>query len=118
MAEPSFGKRIKELRTQQRLTQRELAARVTIDVGYISKIEAEKVPPPSERVIERLALALGADKDELMALAGRAPKDLEPIITRDARIPTILRRAGGLSPQDWEKVEHYIEQLQANKQEQ
>ena len=117
MAEPSFGKRIRELRTQQRLTQRELAAQVAIDVGYISKIEAEKVPPPSEKVIERLALALGADKDELMVLAGRAPKDLEPIITHDIRIPAILRRARGLSPQDWEKVESYIEQLKASKRE-
>jgi transcriptional regulator with XRE-family HTH domain len=117
MAEPSFGKHIKELRTQQRLTQRELAAQVAIDVGYISKIEAEKVPPPSEKVIERLALVLEADKDELMVLAGRAPKDLERIITRDVRIPTILRRARELSPQDWEKVESYIEQLKASKRE-
>ncbi len=118
MAESSFGKRIKELRTQQRLTQRELATQVAIDVGYISKIEAEKVPPPSEKVIERLALALGADKDELMVLAGRAPKDLEPIITHDIRIPAILRRAKGLSSEDWEKIEHYIEQIQAGKREQ
>ncbi len=117
MAELSFGKRIKELRTQQRLNQRELAARVAIDIGYVSKIEAEKVPSPSEKVIERLASVLEADKDELMVLAGRAPKDLELIITRDARIPTILRRARELSPQDWEQVEHYIEQLKASKQE-
>lgn len=117
MANLSFGRRIRELRTQKTLTQRELAARVKIDVGYISKIESEKVPPPSEKVIERLALVLEADKDELMVLAGRAPKDLERIITRDARIPTILRRARELSPQDWEQVERYIEELRANKRE-
>jgi len=90
---------------------------VAIDVGYVSKIEAGKVPPPSERVIERLASVLGADKDELMVLAGRAPKDLEPIITHDIRIPAILRRAKGLSAKDWEKVERYIEQLKASKRE-
>jgi len=117
MSGPSFGKHIRELRTQQRLTQRSLAANVDIDVGYISKIEADKVPPPSEKVIERLAEVLEADKDELMTLAGRSSKDLEPIITDNARIPTILRRARGLSPQDWEKVEQYIEQLKAKKRE-
>jgi len=111
----SFGKRIKELRLQQRLTQRELATKVAIDVGYVSKIEADKVPPPSEKVIAGLAAALGADKDELMILAGRAPQDLAPIITRDARIPNILRRASGLSAQDWEKIALYIEQLKAGK---
>ena len=117
MAQAAFGKRVKELRNQQRLTQQKLAVQVSVDVGYISKIEAGKVPPPSEKVIERLALALKISKDELMVLGGRAPKDLEPIITGDVRIPTILRRARGLSPQDWAQVERYIEQLAASKQE-
>jgi transcriptional regulator with XRE-family HTH domain len=115
MVELSFGEYIRDLRKQLRLTQRDLASRVGIDVGYISKIEAEKVPPPSEKVIERLASVLGADKDQLMILAGKAPRDLQTIITRDARIPAILRRAKGLSPQEWKKVEEYVERLKTNK---
>ncbi len=115
MPEQSFGKRIKELRVQLKLPQQVLAAEVSIDAGYLSKIEAGKVPPPSEKVIGNLAQVLHADKDELMVLAGKSPKDIEPIITEDVRIPGILRRARGLNAQDWEKVEKYIEQLKSGK---
>ncbi len=115
MPEQSFGKRIKELRVQLKLPQQVLAAEVSIDAGYLSKIEAGKVPPPSEKVIGNLAQVLHADKDELMVLAGKSPKDIEPIITEDVRIPGILRRARGLNAKDWEKVEKYIEQLKSGK---
>lgn len=115
MTQQSFGKRIKALRVQRMLSQQELAAQIDIDAGYLSKIEAGKVPPPSEKVIERLTEILDAEKDELMMLAGKAPKDIEPIITHDPHIPSILRRAKGLSSQDWEKVEKYIEQLKDRK---
>ena len=115
MSEQSFGDRVKELRTQLKLPQQVLAAQVSINAGYLSKIEAGKVPPPSEKVIERLSHILHADKDELMVLAGKSPKDIEPIITEDVRIPGILRRARGLNAKDWEKVEKYIEQLKSGK---
>jgi len=115
MAEQSFGKRIKALRIERKLSQQELAAQVEIDAGYLSKIEAEKVPPPSEKVIERLSKALDTENDELMLLAGKSPKDIEPIITNNSLIPGILRRSKGLSAQDWKKVENYIEQLKSRK---
>lgn len=117
MASQPFGKRIRELRTKRKLTQQELATQSSIDIGYVSKIEADKVPPPSEKVISRLAAVLKADKDELMMLGGRAPKDIEPIITNNPRVPAILRRAKNLSSQDWEKVERYIQELKTSKRE-
>lgn len=115
MASMTFGQRVRQLRKEHRISQQELASQVGIDVGYVSKIEADKVPAPSEKVIERLASYLKTNKDELMVLARRAPKDLEPFITDNARIPTILRRSKGLSSEDWKKVDKYIQQLKRGK---
>ena len=75
-----FGARLRELRIQARLTQRELADRVNIDFTYLSKIENGVLPPPSERVILQLTEALNADKDELITLAGRIPPDIAQIL--------------------------------------
>ena len=71
-----FGAKLRELRLRASLTLRELAARVNVDFTYLSKIESEVKPPPSEKVILKLAAALNSDKDELMVLSGRVPSDL------------------------------------------
>jgi len=75
-----FGVRLRELRKQAGLTQRELADRVNVDFSYISKIESGAAPPPSEKVILQLAEALTADKDELSILAGKIPPDIAQIL--------------------------------------
>lgn len=66
-----FGARIKELREQAGLSQGELADKVKINFTYLSKIESGVMPPPSEKVILRLAEVLDTDRDELMTLAGK-----------------------------------------------
>ncbi|MFQ6122862.1 MAG: helix-turn-helix domain-containing protein [Dehalococcoidales bacterium] len=71
-----FGARLRELRIQAGLTQRELANKINVDFSYLSKIENGVLPPPSDKVILRLAEALNADKDELLTLAGRIPPDI------------------------------------------
>ena len=75
-----FGARLRELRIQARLTQRELAEKVNVDFSYLSKIENGALPPPSEKVISRLAEVLNADKDDLITLAGRIPSDIAQIL--------------------------------------
>jgi len=75
-----FGARLRELRIQAGFTQRELADNVNIDFTYLSKIENGVLPPPSEKVILRLAEVLNADKDEFITLAGRIPADIAQIL--------------------------------------
>ena len=75
-----FGARLRELRTQAGMSQRELANNVNVDFTYLSKIENGVLPPPSEKVILRLAEVLNADKDELITLAGRIPADIAKIL--------------------------------------
>ncbi len=80
MEAQEFGVRLRELRIQARLTQRELANKVNVDFSYLSKIENGVLPPPSEKVILRLAESLNADIDELFTLAGRIPADIAQIL--------------------------------------
>lgn len=75
-----FGKKLRELRSQAHLTQRELAQKIGVDFTYLSKIENGVLPPPSEKVLLLLAESLNADKDELFTLAGRIPTDIAQML--------------------------------------
>ena len=85
-----FGDRLRELRIRARLTQRELAEKIGVDFSYLSKIENGVLPPPSDRLILRLAETLNADKDELFLLAGRIPPDIAELL-RNQKTLQLLR---------------------------
>lgn len=71
-----FGPRIRELRTDKQMGQRELAKAVGVSFTYISKIENEKLDfgnYPSEELIIRLARKLGANADDLLIRAKKIP---------------------------------------------
>jgi transcriptional regulator with XRE-family HTH domain len=86
----NFGARLRELRRKAKLTQRELASQIGVDFSYLSKIENGVLPPPSEKVILRLAEALKVDKDELLILAGRIPEDIAELL-RNKKTLQLLR---------------------------
>jgi transcriptional regulator with XRE-family HTH domain len=67
-------------------TVRKLAARLGIQPSYISKVEREEVPPPSEATIARLAGALHEDPDVLLALAGKVSADLREVIVKRPKL--------------------------------
>jgi transcriptional regulator with XRE-family HTH domain len=75
-----FGKKLRELRNKASLSLRELAGTAEIDFTYLSKIENGVLPPPSEKVIIRLAESLRTDRDDLLTLAGRIPSDITEIL--------------------------------------
>ena len=92
MENTEFGVRLRELRTKAGLSQRELADKVGINFTYLSKIESGTMPPPSEKVIMKLAEALNADKDELITLAGRIPSDIAQLL-KNREVLQSLRKA-------------------------
>ncbi len=99
-----FGSRLRELRRHAGLSLRGLAARTFVDFTYISKLENGQLPPPSEAVVSRLALTLGADGDELCRLSGRVPADIAGVLKSRARREFGLkikeyRRKAGLTQQ-------------------
>lgn len=62
-----LGRRIKELREEKGLLQRQLAAELEIDSPMYSKIERGERKAKREQVI-KLAELLNTDKDELLTL--------------------------------------------------
>ena len=102
-SESSFGKTIRDARKRADLSQKELAERANIDFTYLSKIENDRMPAPSEKTIRALAALLGLDVDELIRLAGYLPADLEAFFVQEPLAIKYLRSLQGdmKTKQDW-----------------
>jgi HTH-type transcriptional regulator, competence development regulator len=86
-----FGAYIRERReglraTDRKFSVRQVAGRIGVEPSYLSKVEREEQPPPSEAKIVALAEALGEDPDVLLALAGKVSSDLQQVIRRRPRL--------------------------------
>ena len=74
-----LGKLIAEARLARSLSLRELARRIGKSPAYLVSLEqAEESPGASEDTLKSLASELGLDRDVLLALAKKTPKDLVP----------------------------------------
>lgn len=93
----SFGGYLRERREalRQRDAQysvRGVAAAIGVEPSFLSKVERDEVPPPSEAKIARLAEVLGEDPDALLALAGKVSAELQTIIRERPRLFAQLLR--------------------------
>ena len=111
----TLGSRIRVLRLEAKLSQRDLADRVAkrlkeddrggFDFTYLSKIENDRLVP-SAAVILALAAELRGDSDELLALAGKAPADVGDMLKKSEGARMFFRSALStqLSEEDWKKL--------------
>ncbi len=60
-----FGRRLKELRTQKKLTQEDIAYKAEVTVYYISKIERGLANPSLETLV-KIASALNTNLSDLL----------------------------------------------------
>lgn len=99
----TFGIKIRELRKTKQLSLRELAGSVGIDFTYLSKIENDRLPPPAEDTIRKIALVLDSDADELLLLANKVPSDLAEHLVRYPETVELLRSMEGkiYSREEW-----------------
>lgn len=124
--ETTFGERIRQLRNDSDLTQRDLADRVAkalrdreegrgFDFTYLSKIENGKLPPPSTVVIFQLARELKADCDELLGLAQKVHPEVQEVFKKSEPARVFFRSAVDmkLSGADWEAL---LEDMKRRKQ--
>lgn len=91
-----FGERVRQLRTQRKLTQRDLATKIGVSDTYISKVENENLhfgDFPSEKFIHKLADVLDADEEELLLLADKVPAGIRK---RVRERPEAFRTLAGL----------------------
>ncbi|MCP4511957.1 MAG: helix-turn-helix transcriptional regulator [Fuerstiella sp.] len=106
----TVGQRIREIRKQRNLTQRELAERVGINFTYLSRVENDRLDAeqtPREETLQKIAKALRADPDELLLLARRIPDAFRDRILAK---PGIFRRILKLSDN---ALEEMLEGLEA-----
>ena len=77
--EPSFGEWVREEMRRREWRQADFARATDVDVSMVSRWLHGRRPDPAS--LERVALALGADLDALLTLAGhrpRSPRDDDP----------------------------------------
>ena len=107
-----FGERVKELRLQRKLTQQKVAEKIGVTVGYISKVEKERLQfgdYPSEKFIHKLADALQCDEDELLLLTDRVPPAIQ---MRVLERPEAFRRIAEL---DDKTLDRLLDQIGSNR---
>lgn len=68
-----LGARIRALRAELNVLQRELAVRCDLDNGYLSQLESGKHLPSLE-VLRRLAVGLGVEMMDLVAVDATSPR--------------------------------------------
>ncbi len=87
----AFGERLRELRQQKQISQHVLSRQVGVNWTYISKIESASLAPPSAETIRRIAQALDADENELLALAGKIPDGLRQAMKENPLLAELVR---------------------------
>jgi len=93
----TFGSYIRQSREQKRETDasfsvRQLAGRIGVEPSYLSKVERDETPPPSEAKIRNLATELALDPDVLLAMAGKVSTDLQGVIRQRPQLFANLLR--------------------------
>jgi HTH-type transcriptional regulator, competence development regulator len=112
----TFGKYIKELRKKVGLSQRDLADKAGIDFTYLSKIENDKMAPPSEDTIKKIAEALDENADKLIIMADKIPSDYKPVLQSSPEVPMLLRTisSGNFSEEKLKKLVEQAKKLGEN----
>jgi transcriptional regulator with XRE-family HTH domain len=104
--EDSFGNKLRRLRQEAGVGLRELARLVNKSPGYLSDVELERVPPPSQEVIIRIAIALDTDKNDLLMAAKKVDPELSDYVIKQPQAADFLRlaREKKFNGEDWERL--------------
>lgn len=96
MPQPTFGKKIKELRTKKGLTLDQLATETGSSKSYIWELENKDPPRPSAEKLAAIAVALGVTTDYLI---GR-----EEVTLADAEDKAFFREYSQMPDDTREKI--------------
>jgi len=102
----TFGKKARDLRLKADVGLRELARLIGKSPGYLSDVEQNNVPPPSEDVILKIAVVLNEDRNELLKAARKMDPELSNYVSGEPQAADFLRMAKekGFSSKDWETL--------------
>ena len=101
----TFGRFCKDTRETLKLDNpsysiRQVALQIGIEPSYLSKVERDLTPPPSEKTIIKLAAQLNVEADMLLAIAGKVSTDLREIIMKRPMLFSELIRSMKDLPDD------------------
>jgi len=115
----TFGKKLRDLRVNSDIGLRELARLVDKSPGYLSDVEHDNVPPPSEDVILKIAAALSVDKKELLIVAQKMDPEISNYVAQDQEAADFLRmaREKKFGSDDWETLTKLAEAAKLGKSE-
>ena len=102
----SFGKILRNIRLQAQIGLRELAALINKSPGYLSDVELDRVPPPSETMILDIAKALNVNKKDLLKAAKKVDPELSEYVVDQPMAADFLRMAKDheFRENDWERL--------------
>ncbi len=111
--ENTFGQLLKDLRRSKSVSQRDLAVKVGVDFTYISKIENDRLPPPSAQTIEKISDVLGVPHEILLSHSGKVSEDIKAMITASPEVVQFLKevKALNLTSSDWKKLSTQLKQF-------
>ncbi len=116
MPDERFGKKMKELRKEKKISLRQLAKMLKLTPAYISRIENGHENPPKAEHISRIAQILEVDDSVLFELMPkglrhqRIPEDIIEGYQKDEvtnrKVPEFFRtvRKANLSEKDWDNL--------------
>ena len=110
----TLGDRIRELRNAKKLedprfSQRGFSEMLNLSPTYLSRVEGDELIPAAD-TIKRMAVALGTNPDELLALAEKVDPELNGIILeRPKAMAAFLRTASGMSETQLDRFRMYME---------
>ncbi len=96
-----FSAFIRRQRETREISLREMARMIGVSPTYLSKVERDQIPPPTEAKVKAIARIIECDADELLARAGRVSSDVSDIIKRHpAELAALLRTTKDLTADD------------------
>src|SRR6266542_5296596 len=109
---PPIGRRIRQLRTERELPQRELAERAGVSVDLVSKLEQRVKQTPSLQSLGKIAAALGV---EVAALLSHPDADLTPAEDTEQPVDAVdvarLVERSDIGPGTLDTVETIVDRL-------
>jgi len=93
----TFGQKLRDIRRLTNISQRELAIKVGVDYTYISKIENDRLPPPSAETIEKIARVLNVPSTELLAYAKKIPTEIRDSLGTNAEAMKFVSEATNMN---------------------
>ena len=107
----SFGEKLKNLRSNANMGVRELGRALDVTGMHISNMEKGK-SMPSPELTRKIATVLNTNVDELLKLANQVdPEVIDVIQSNHQAIPSLLRSAKNLTPEQWQILKQQVEEM-------